>query len=433
MAIISKEKAPGIYDMGEEERLRNVCITQFLPSTWSVIEYYEKYIDLIYTPERLLYENPCKVSYVCRSGLEKCPLTKRLHYHYYVEFRDKVSMNFVKAMFDDSSIHIERRRGTQVQAIAYCTPEFFSKKHQAIKRDYTYVSETEDMIYSGFPKCPGRRTDWIAIHDLIKEGVPASEIFDLFPRKSVVFRNHILRACADSRRRRHTGLRLKRDVHIIWGDAGTGKDHDTIEKYGAENVYELTRDEHGAVWWDGYEGQDVLLISDFKWWLTRDRLLNICGSRMIRVNIKGACEWWTGSTVVITSNFDPHTWYPDEHGTGWKGLGQMNDAFVSRLSSITRYDYTDNYQKPKVPVTKVVKKKNYRLQSTASVTRRPLGRKKGSAQRTHPWSKAKLKSNFRLNKQCLAVTVRKVGEERERRAVEERSRVCHSIKLKQRL
>lgn len=349
----------------KQVRYRNVCITQYLQTKADAKKGdgqnpSSQKPKKIFTPKELLHDYPNRFNFAIRSPVEKCPTTGKLHHHWYLEMKDQLTMKQLKEIFNDQTIHVERRKGTQQQAITYCTKDYYSEDRRQYKRDYTSLANSEELR-AGVPKAQGRRSDWVMIHDEIKKGTPASVIFDMFPEKSVVFRSHIYKACSDQRRRTFAGKDRNTTTHVVYGDAGTGKDYDVYAKYGAENVYELCRDENGAVWWDGYEGQDVVLISDFKWWLTRDRLLNICGDRMIRVNCKGYCEWLTASTIVITSNYDPRTWYPDkETNVPWKGNGRMDNAFVSRLTSLTRYEYQGECERSEPPPVKVVKKQNHR-------------------------------------------------------------------------
>lgn len=371
-------------------RVRNVCITDFTTK----IKKSRNGDKVLNTPSILYTAFPGKISYIQRSPLELAPETKKPHYHWYVEFSDKVSVEFIKReLFQDEKIHIEPRYGTQQQAINYCTGAHFSKTRKQFKHMYTLANPTDQPLICGYPKAPGRRKDWVRVNDAIKRGCTATEIFEEFPMKSVVYRKHILFAVAQERHTRFQGEEIERTVIVRTGNAGTGKDHSVYEEYGAENVYELCRDENGSVWWDGYEGQDVLLISDFKWWLTRARLLNITGNRMVRVSYKGGTEWFTGTTVVITSNYRVENWYPDTEGIGWKGKGKVDPAFASRVDEHEHWEYEDLAQdEVSMPKAKVIKKPNYRKRakliaalkrnkkkekkkrkSGVSITPRPLG------------------------------------------------------------
>lgn len=53
--------------------------------------------------------------------VEECPETKLWHIQGYLELRRQTNLGTVKQMFHPVEVHLERRRGTRTQAIAYCT------------------------------------------------------------------------------------------------------------------------------------------------------------------------------------------------------------------------------------------------------------------------------------------------------------------------
>ena len=344
-----------------QAKSRNVCITQWETAT----------VD----PEDAVELGWAK--YCIRSPKEMCPETGRIHYHYYIELSAQQRYSFLKRTFDDDTIHIENRLGSPHQARGYCTRLWFNKKRKEFKMDYTALYE-DLHIEAGKMKHGGSRTDWASVYMQIRDGAKYREVCDTHPMLAVRYGSHFKRAIGEFRREKYQGQRIDRQVHIKYGEPGCGKDHTVYEEYGAENVYELGPDESGNIWWDGYEGQDVLLISDFKWWLTRSRLLNLTGSRMCRVNCKCYSEWWTGHTVVITTNYHPSLWYPDS----WSGF--VDKAFSSRVNSIQKYILQEGEpENCGLPEETIIETPNYRMQhklrqnseSRASITSRPLRHK----------------------------------------------------------
>jgi len=55
--------------------------------------------------------------------LEKAPETNRLHVQAYVVFTNKVRFSDIKRLFQMDHLHIEKRKGTEEQASAYCKKE----------------------------------------------------------------------------------------------------------------------------------------------------------------------------------------------------------------------------------------------------------------------------------------------------------------------
>lgn len=59
----------------------------------------------------------------CIAGAERCPKTGRYHWQGYAEFNKAMDLVAVKKALDCNYVHLEARRGTQEQAIAYCRKE----------------------------------------------------------------------------------------------------------------------------------------------------------------------------------------------------------------------------------------------------------------------------------------------------------------------
>lgn len=102
-------------------RSRNYCFTAF--------------IDPIIDTSKVKY-------YIYQK--EKCPESKKIHWQGYIELIDKLSLKQVKTIFNDNTIHLEIRKGSQEQAIGYC---------QKI------VSKVGKCKTFGTPKKQGKRSD----------------------------------------------------------------------------------------------------------------------------------------------------------------------------------------------------------------------------------------------------------------------------------
>lgn len=74
--------------------------------------------DMFWDPDCQPWSDPALRYVVC--GLEQCPETGRLHWQGYVECSVPLDLRRVKEVLGCSWVHLESRRGTQEQAIAYC-------------------------------------------------------------------------------------------------------------------------------------------------------------------------------------------------------------------------------------------------------------------------------------------------------------------------
>lgn len=95
--------------------------------------------------------------------VEECPTSKKIHWQCYVEFTEPKTLKQVKHILHDPSVHAEPRRGTQQQAIDYCTKE------------ETRLPD-EPRLEFGTPKRQGKRSDLDEIYTDVKEGQTLREI-----------------------------------------------------------------------------------------------------------------------------------------------------------------------------------------------------------------------------------------------------------------
>lgn len=73
-----------------------------------------------WNPETIAWESakPAVKYIIC--GLEVCPTTKRLHWQGYLELHNPASLLSTKNALDSTTVHLEVRRASRLQAIAYC-------------------------------------------------------------------------------------------------------------------------------------------------------------------------------------------------------------------------------------------------------------------------------------------------------------------------
>jgi hypothetical protein len=134
--------------------------------------------------------------------------------------------------------------------------------------------------------------------------VPLTEVARKFPTTYVIFGRGLERL-------RHLIVETQRDwkteVIVLIGPPGTGKSRYAFE-FPAENKYYKPR----GKWWDGYSGNDVVVMDDFYGWLPYDDLLRITDRYPLRVEFKGGMTQFVAKTLIITSNREPRDWYKSE-------------------------------------------------------------------------------------------------------------------------
>lgn len=115
-----------------------------------------------------------KIAYLtCQ--LEKCPTTGTIHYQGYLECQRASGRDSVKKAIGSKEVHLEPRKGTQTQAIAYCKKEESRTELDGIPTQFEYGTKTPDS-----PRKGGDAVYGLALHaenyataiNIIQEGAP---------------------------------------------------------------------------------------------------------------------------------------------------------------------------------------------------------------------------------------------------------------------
>lgn len=256
--------------------------------------------------------------------IELCPTTGRAHVQGYVEMHATTRFERIKAILNMPSAHMAERQKSRKHAIDYVTKE-------ETREENTFpvlIGLCHDQDTKNYKSRQGARTDIQGMVDLIKSGKRTIEQLDADADTFVKFS----RGFADVRRiiqqSQAKRIRTELEVVVYWGAAGSGKTRAVYDKHGVENVFTLIAD-NSACWFDGYEGEDVLLIDDFKGWVTYSMLLKILDIYPLRCPVKNSFTYAKWTKVYITSNYDPATWY--------SGAGIDYNALKRRFTSVKEF------------------------------------------------------------------------------------------------
>lgn len=121
----------------------------------------------------------------------------------------------------------------------------------------------------------------------------------------------------------------KTEVIVYYGEPGTGKSRtakEVADSRGGEPFYK-SRGE----WWDGYKGEETIIIDDFYGWLKFDEMLRIMDRYPLSVPVKGGFVEFLGRLLIVTSNRAIGDWWSGQ----WFG-DQQYKAIERRL---TTYEY----------------------------------------------------------------------------------------------
>lgn len=235
---------------------------------------------------------PCdngKIQYMCYQR-ERCPTTNKEHWQGYVEFDGKGGIGMAAVQKElGIKCHLSRSRGTAQQNRTYC-----SKVECGIAGTFKEIGE---------PGTQGDRTDIKDISALVVAGWTDKEIAEAHPAAYM----HLSRHIAGLRR----ALMPERDGtimpkgYILWGNTGVGKSHWAYEKFGFKNVFA----KNASKWWNGYTGQRVVVINEFKFSkdVDQDYLKNVCDKWPFPVEDKGGMMPCSVEVVILTMNHNPKT------------------------------------------------------------------------------------------------------------------------------
>lgn len=207
------------------------------------------------------------------------------HIQGYIELTKSLRFRAVKALISPRA-HLEKRRGTQQQAAEYC-----KKEEGRLDGPWEYGTPAREP--------QGTRNDLLAVKEAIDTGRQDAELWEDFFGVMAKY----YKAVREYRLVKASPRNFKTEVYVLYGTPGTGKskwayDYD-------ENAYWKQRGQ----WWDGYQGQEVVVIDDFYGWLPFDTLLRLCDRYPLMVETKGGQVIFSSKVIIFTTNQHPREWY----------------------------------------------------------------------------------------------------------------------------
>lgn len=228
---------------------------------------------------------------------EECPDTKRKHWQGYLEMNKKITLGGIKKKVD-SKAHWEIRKGTQQEAIDYCTKD---------------DSRIEPHTEYGTKMAQGQRTDLEAIAEDIRHGRAVGEILMENPQAYHQF-GRTMEALESEV---NSSIERNWQTRIVWiyGPTGVGKSRGLKER-----IRDKGRDPKSAYWhagndnhwWDNYKptkNEDIIL-DDYRGNIPFNELLKMADWNPFTVPTR--CRRpkpFVPKTMWITSCHRPETVY----------------------------------------------------------------------------------------------------------------------------
>lgn len=221
---------------------------------------------------------------------ERSPTTDAEHLQGYIQFSSPQRMARVKRIVSKST-HIERSKGSSQQNVEYC-----SKEQTRLEGPWQWGQVTSQ----------GMRRDLKTLVEQVQQNKSNLEIYEENPVGFVKWKKYIGHARNMELAKRSAKFRTVETI-VLYGDAGTGKTRYAMER--EKSIYIVPDPEGNRVWFDGYEGQEAILIDDFYGWIKYHYLLRILDGYQIRLQTKGGFVHGCWNRVYITSNKHPREWY----------------------------------------------------------------------------------------------------------------------------
>lgn len=227
--------------------------------------------------------------------IERCPDTDRLHIQGYVQFKDPVRRGALQRWLGAPNCHVEKANGSADQNRAYCTKE---------------ETRVDGPWEIGQAVGQGQRTDLEALHDDLRNNSETRDLWENhFP---AMVRYH--RSVSAYRFAVGSGTeRDKPEVRVYWGPTGTGKTRRVHWETGGNHwTADPPNQRGGQSWFDGYEGQENVLIDDYGGEYGIHFFKRLLDRYPMNVQVKGGYANWRPKTIYITSNHSPDVWYAGE-------------------------------------------------------------------------------------------------------------------------
>lgn len=211
------------------------------------------------------------------------------HLQGYLQLAERKRMSQLKSLPGLHRAHLEVAKGSPQANQEYCSKE----------------DENPIKIGNLLSRSQGARTDLEALHESLRGCQPLRQILNDHFNSFVRYQRGITAA-------RYLYAK-KRDWESIvicyWGRTGSGKTRAVMENLPSQEAVYI---HPGGPWFDGYDGQEIVLFDDFggsEFKLTY--LLKLLDRYPMQVPIKGGFVQWAPKEIYITSNRAPKDWYPN--------------------------------------------------------------------------------------------------------------------------
>lgn len=226
-----------------------------------------------------------------RAGLETGDQEEHEHLQCWMQLVSPMRLAAAKALFGDANPHMEVMKGSVEQNEDYCSKQ-----------------DSEPLALGTVPK-QGQRSDLEAVQTAVKEGASEKDLWeDHFPVM-------IKYDQAVKRYRRAIAQPRSPDeapkINILIGPSGCGKSSKCPTV--SDGAYWHPLD---GKWWDGYEGQKIVVFDEFYGQYPYSQMLRILDRYPLTVELKGSTANLSATEFWFTSNQHWEQWWMKGQDSG---------------------------------------------------------------------------------------------------------------------
>jgi len=234
-----------------------------------------------------------------KGQLELSNNTQYLHWQFVLSTPKTQRLSAIKTIFG-STIHAELSRSIAAEDYVH-------------KEDTAVIGTRFELGQKLFKRNSNK--DWDLIWEHCKHGrideIPAQIRVQNYRTIKQIEKDYLAPVAAE------------KTVVCYWGSTGTGKSRRAWD----EATFEAYPKDPNTKFWDGYRGQENVVIDEFRGKIDISHMLRWLDRYPVNVECKFGATTFNARRLWITSNMDPRDWYTDLDQ-------QTKDALIRRMTVI---------------------------------------------------------------------------------------------------
>jgi len=245
--------------------------------------------------------------------LEQAPETGTKHYQGFVTFNSAKRLSGLKKL--NKTVHwkpCDNKRGGAAGAIKYCT-----KEETRLEGPFEFGTRPTAR--------QGKRNDILGFRDAIVQANATDRQLFTDDNACIVMAKYPKLATSIRQTFELDQRQQQTKCIVFWGPPRTGKTTAAVKYATDRNLSYYTppekQNDDNNLWWDGYSGQDVVIINEMSGsYMKPDLLIKLLDKQRISLPIKGSSVPFNSKYIIFTSNQPPKHWWSTKALEKWPGV-----------------------------------------------------------------------------------------------------------------